>query len=195
MTSPQRHDHIERLIPWYVNGTLNEAETDEVNAHLGRCPQCSASVEREVSRARELRIDPLDLPLMGNGRDGWQALAARLPRRKRRSRAVLAAVAVSVVVAVVAGTFLIGQDLRRPVYRTLTTPAVYRGPVVQLVFEPSTPERVMRQVVLKAGGTVIAGPTSTGIYRVGLPQDSDGRGAVERLKKLPSVRWVALEQP
>jgi hypothetical protein len=95
---------------------------------------------------------------------------------------------------IVAGaSFLAGQQLRRPVFETMTTPWVYDGPVVQLMFEPSAPEHAIRRVVLESGGTVIAGPTATGIYRIALPAGSDGGAQVAHLRGLPGVRWASLE--
>ena len=42
------HAKIDRLLPWYVNGTLSEAERAEVELHLDLCEDC----RRELARCR-----------------------------------------------------------------------------------------------------------------------------------------------
>jgi anti-sigma factor RsiW len=190
------HEDIELLIPWYVNGTLNEAEMDRVNGHLAGCPQCAADLQREVTVAQALRTAPAGLEGLTLDRGGWQTLAARLPPPARRIRRTLPRTAlVSLVLLLAAGAVVVGHQLRAPIYQTMTAPGPYDGPLVQVVFDPSTPERVIRSVILDVGGTLVAGPTAIGVYRVGLPDASDGDALVGRLRRLPSVRWVALETP
>ena len=38
------HDTVDRLLPWYVNGTLNAVERDEVERHLEGCERCAANL-------------------------------------------------------------------------------------------------------------------------------------------------------
>lgn len=189
------HDEIEQLIPWYVNGTLNEAEMDLVNRHVGRCECCAASVEREVRFARKLRGRPEDLPELPAPEVGWKRLANRLPKPQPLFGSAPAATLAAVMLVVASGAFLVGQQLQPPAFQTMTTPPTYQGPVIQLSFEPDVPEHTIRGVVLELGGTVIAGPTSTGVYRIGLPAGSDGAAWVARLRDRSAVRWVALEAP
>src|SRR5262245_36110475 len=41
----QSHDEVQALLPWFANGTLDEAEHAWVETHLGRCSQCRAEAE------------------------------------------------------------------------------------------------------------------------------------------------------
>ena len=36
------HREIQELLPWYVNGTLRDAEAASVDAHLAKCRDCRA---------------------------------------------------------------------------------------------------------------------------------------------------------
>ena len=38
------HDKVDRLLPWYVNGTLNAVERNEVERHLESCERCAANL-------------------------------------------------------------------------------------------------------------------------------------------------------
>jgi hypothetical protein len=49
---------IEALMPWYVNGSLGEAETDKVNAALEGSDAMKKLLEVEVALARRLQQDP-----------------------------------------------------------------------------------------------------------------------------------------
>ena len=189
------HRDIEWLIPWYVNGTLNETEMDTVNRHLAGCSSCTRTVEAEIGFARALRAEPAGLRRLARADAAWSEFAAGLRGRRPQQRPAPAPLLVALTLVIASGAFLAGQHLQPPAFETLTATAPHDGPVVQLMFEPSTPESVIREVVRQAGGTVIAGPTATGIYRVGLPPGSDGRAREAGLRGLPAVRWAALEGP
>lgn len=187
------HDDVEQLIPWYVNGTLNEVEMDLVNRHIGSCQRCAGAVALEVQFARRLRREPGNLPEPPGPQAAWSEFTRRLPRP--RLRAVPAAALTVAMLIVASGAFLVGQQLQPPVFQTMTTSPTHQGPVIQLSFEADVPEHTIRGVVLELGGTVIAGPTATGIYRIGLPAGADGPARVARLRDLQAVRWVSLEVP
>ena len=40
----QTHDEIDRLLPWYVNDTLGDAERALVAAHIAACRECRDNV-------------------------------------------------------------------------------------------------------------------------------------------------------
>src|SRR6185503_8889039 len=44
------HERVQELLPWYVNGTLDEREAREVERHLFSCPGC----EKEAAQCRAL---------------------------------------------------------------------------------------------------------------------------------------------
>ena len=50
-----RHQEAWELVPWYVNGTLEEDEAARLEDHLGRCPLCSREVAAQRALATALR--------------------------------------------------------------------------------------------------------------------------------------------
>lgn len=38
------HDNVDRLLPWYVNGTLDAVEREKVERHLESCERCAANL-------------------------------------------------------------------------------------------------------------------------------------------------------
>lgn len=189
------HHDIEQLIPWYVNGTLNEAEMDLVNQHLGSCSSCTQSVEAEVFFARKLRAEPGGIRQLPHADAAWTDFTVRLPRRHPPTRSVPVAALLSLTLIIASASFLAGQHLQRPLFETMTTPQTHDGTVVQVMFEPGVPEHAIRRVVLESGGIVIAGPTATGIYRIVLSAGDNGSATVAHLRGLPGVLWVSLEGP
>lgn len=189
-----RHDDIERLIPWYVNGTLNESEMDLVNEHLAGCAQCTRSVRAEMRFARTMRAAPAGIRQLPDVAVAWQALAHELPRRHNR-RGMTVGTVVALLLVLLGGSLLAAGLWQRPAFQTLTTPDTHDGPVVQLMLQPEASDQVLRQVRDGLEGGVLAGPTATGIYRLRLPAGSDGRAHAERLRDLPGVRWAELEAP
>lgn len=194
MTRPlSSHDAIERLIPWYANGTLDEVEMDTVNRHLADCPSCRRSVQAEIAFSQALREPPLELRQLPTAGAAWTEFSTRLTGRRHPRRQASAGLLAALALAIAGASFLVGEQVRPPAFETLTSPVAHDGPVIQIMFEPSTPEGVIRQVLRDAGGTVIAGPTARGVYRVGLPDGSDGRARETELRDSRAVRWVALE--
>lgn len=51
----KRHDDIDRMLPWYANGTLDGADRKAVEDHLTQCAQCREEVERCRGLARTMR--------------------------------------------------------------------------------------------------------------------------------------------
>lgn len=45
----QCHDDVREMIPWYVNGTLSDAEAALVREHIAGCDDCRADVELHTS--------------------------------------------------------------------------------------------------------------------------------------------------
>lgn len=45
MAKPPCRDAASALLPWYLNGTLEEAQEDTVRKHLQNCPLCRSEIE------------------------------------------------------------------------------------------------------------------------------------------------------
>ncbi len=61
-TSTATHRHCWKLLPWYVNGTLETVERIEVEEHLEDCPDCRQEIEalgelrRQVHASQTLAV-------------------------------------------------------------------------------------------------------------------------------------------
>ena len=98
------HDGVDTLLPWYVNGTLSEAERARVDHHLEDCAECRDNLEflgrvEEVARLQE------PLPLVP--KPDAAKLLARLDGNSAgigRSGSLRFGVAAAIMVAIAIGT-------------------------------------------------------------------------------------------
>lgn len=118
MNQPHRsrdHDSIIELLPWYVNGTLDEREQSIVRRHIDECPGCREDVDA-LSRVQQAvrtetpsplvpppRVDALLDAVDGTGQ----------AERRREAWPLLAAAAAVVFVAVIAA-FLLSPRFLEP---------------------------------------------------------------------------------
>ena len=197
------HRAARESLPWLLNGSLDDAEQDAVQAHLRVCADC----RQELDMLRVLRAAAHDGA--GPACDPERALARLLPRLDaappaasqpgapgllQRWRGRLAANERSWLRgAVLAQGLLLAAllvALARPgghdegAYRTLGANARAEARLV-VVFRPDTSERELRRIVRAGGMRIVDGPTVTDAYLL------DGGGdlgpALSRLRAEPAV--------
>ena len=175
------HLAVRDLLPWFVAGTLDEAESRLVNGHLQTCAACRGELEWE----RQLReANNVGLP----GRDidrAFAALRARLPAHARATpswRARLQAwrenvlprpwlgwalaaqtAAISILVVVLASTRVQTAD-EAHTYRALSRPAAEEPARLVVAFAPHTEVAELRRVLLASGARIVDGPTAADAY-------------------------------
>lgn len=93
-----------------------------------------------------------------------------------------------------------GPDASRAArYRTLSQPeaalgARPDGPVLRIVFAPSTPEEEIRRILLAVQGQIVGGPSHLGVYSVRPGAGQDGADplpvVLQHLRRQPEVLFV-----
>ena len=162
------HKVADALLPWFVNGTLDDEERVLVEEHLGHCERC----RREVEWLQELHaacasvstaVPHLHERLMRRTTSG---IAGRLQARWRRahpwSRAAMAA---QLAVILVLGAVVVGDETRAP-YRTLgAADSAARAPAsLVVVFDPAVTELDLRRMLRAVGARIVDGPTQANAY-------------------------------
>lgn len=184
------HQATWESLPWYVNGTLEGTELEQVEQHVQSCVACRA----ELSYLRELgalvhtaeqfpltpavglaalieRIDRADSGAEApfpRGIRSWMAPVYRASPGIRRALVAQAA-AILLLLGLVAWT-----TGRQPaaVHHTLAdvdAPVVDSRAHLRVVFLPDAPEARIREILGSVGGEIVSGPSALGVYTVAAP--------------------------
>lgn len=176
----RRHGEAMRLLPWLVNGRLDEAERGWVDSHVAGCAEC----RQEIDALRELqsgcRAPDAGVDDAAGAERGWQRLQARLQpvlatsgartvqrpwSRPRWQRWAIAAQAAVIAILAVS----LWRQPEPAAYHTLgAAPAATPGNLV-IVFDPRTDESRMRRLLLASQARIVDGPNDAGAYVLAVP--------------------------
>jgi anti-sigma factor RsiW len=210
------HQEVWELLPWYVNGTLEEEERRSVEGHLERCPLCRGEVRAghelavAVRRAAELplatgrglerlmaRIDEEGAPQAPTAGDaGWWR---RTPAAARWGLLVQAAVLAFLIVGL---GWSLGRPGTTPATGSAPAPAAFEtlggpGPsmlpaagddafAVRVVFAPDASAEALRRLLRSTGGEVTGGPSPAGVFTLTFT-GTDATATLTRLRAAPEV--------
>ena len=190
------------LIPWRVNGTLEEAEAALLEAHLAECAECRADLGAETALQAAIASMPLSGEPVEPARvSGLAHLRSRrgasqtAPRRFLGRRVPLAwALAGPAAAAAALAIFLTAPRSpppAEPAYGLLGADEQGVAGNVIVLFGSETTEREMRAALDQVGGRLVDGPTASGAYVVRVTA-ADRPAALERLR---SMAQVVLAEP
>lgn len=186
------HHPAEELLPWFVNGTLEEADDLLVARHLEECVQC----RHEVDALRALRGSWAQGPAAPDPGPSFRRLRSRLtgmrspaqlqrlpqpsPRRPRLGWASFA-IAAQLIVIVALGVLLFNAENSAPLYRTLGPAGAGRQGTAAVAFDPRTTAAEIHQILSSTETRIVDGPTTTGAYVLQLPAGRES-AAIEALR-------------
>ena len=198
------HQAIEELIPWYVNGTLNEADMAVVSRHVARCQCCQTEVSASIRESQALHetTESQFSTLLSKEANQFAELQKRLPVSRQKIRRVawqpaLATVAALLIAVLIPVEYLPETARRQHASFEARTapPASHHRQVVQVIFRADTPEQTIHRLFWESGAEVLGSPTAAGVYRIGLQESvGDPNRLLERLQSHPAVRWAVHEQ-
>ncbi len=215
LDSESGHRACHKLLPWYVNGTLEPAERAAVERHLDDCDAC----RRDVSSLEELRgcvraapesadaaaaarglrqvLDRIDAGAGSRGAGGrtWQDVRLAVRWALAGQAAAILAL-LTLVLWPAAPETAPGLPAS---YRTLSDPPAASGQgedagaTLRVVFGDGVTEAELRRLLRSVGGDIVAGPSAVGVYTLRLPAPGDE--ALERLRADPRVRLAEPVRP
>ncbi len=183
------------LLPWHINGTLEQSERAWVEDYLREHPDAQSelrwteALQAKIRQAAgdvapEAGLDRLMARVHAEAAGRRRAAAARTPAGiGERIRSFLAAwqltpavaVAATVIVAQtgVIGTLLMTEmdahDQEFSTVRSIAPGQIVSGPVLQVSFRAETSERDLRALMVRVGGTLVGGPGQLGNYLISVP--------------------------
>jgi hypothetical protein len=182
---------FQELVPWHVNGTLEQSDREWVDRYLREHPEARAELRWWDSLSARIRENA---PAV-SAEIGMDKFMARIRAERPLSRPVKSigmmerinelfarfnltpamAVAATLVVAqagVIAGLLLQQRsegDLGA--VRAIGPAQIVSGPVVQVSFKPDAAERDIRSLLVSVNGMLVGGPGQLGNYLVLVPAD------------------------
>lgn len=185
-------DEIEPLLPFYLNGTLDEDEQARVEAALST----NAELRIELEALRQIRAS---MRATGSehspGEFGLARLMREIDRESRRSSfrsmpgALLAASIVAAAVMVVGVLSISRRDVG---YQQAAGDS--RTQQFTVAFRPDASEREISELLLNYGLGIVEGPSAVGLYRLDFGPESDIEALLTVLRnRVDVVESIQLE--
>jgi hypothetical protein len=215
-------DYVSRLLPWYVNGTLDGERRRQADRHLKDCQSCRQDYETECQIAASIQERTTTTTQTPHG--GWERFAALLdppakpdldavthdemnrstaplPHRPRRRWLVALAVGQAAAIAVLIVALFAQSRDTEPVniFSTLSTTdptLAVPGNLVRLAFASSPAATEIERLTQAIGARVVSGPSANNVYTLALEGDArraDARASV--LTWLQQQPGVVLVEP
>lgn len=176
---------IPRLLPFYLNRTLDDAERAEVERALAadaalRDELGVLSALRDAVRAEGPDWSPGDLGLARLRREIGGA-----PRRSwtRTAAALAAAFALGAALTAILARFEVLPD--GVTYEQAGAPV--SGTVLVVAFRDGATAAEIADLLLSQDATIIDGPSAIGLYHLSLPADADAAAAAQNLLAAGSI--------
>jgi anti-sigma factor RsiW len=192
---------IDEQLNLWANGRLPEAERQAFEKKMAEDPALAREAEFLQALRQTVRNEPVTPP----GELGLARLqkAMRDEREEKRSETPEVsphknywkpvAIAACLMVAVQAA-LLLGPTPWKGSTAVDVGPAsgegVAAGPQLQIVFAPEATTADIQAAVLSVNGSIVAGPSALGVFRLGLPEDASTEAAVETLQAFEFVDEV-----
>lgn len=163
MNESLSREQVEMLLPYYVNGTLDAAEKQQVESVLKQHP----SLRDELTFLRKLQTEVQAMPAAGNspGELGLRRLQQQLPASSQPKQ-----ISPRWRWAAVAAAFLL--VVQTSVMMLTSVPGGYQQageqqtPLLIITFEPQATEAEIRQLLLQNQLTIVEGPSALGLYKL-----------------------------
>lgn len=197
------HQQTQTLLPWYINGTLDENEVATVEKHLAECSECQADFAAEQTLGTDIASVPMDVD------KGWAAMRARLsenaykpapvvpspPQRQpflRRPIPMGWALSAQAAAAILMfGVARFATLTPEPAFHTLGSAPAPLAANLLVIFRPDTAERDLRASLVRSGARLVGGPTDSDAYELHVADNI--RSAA--LSKLRADDHVVLAEP
>ena len=190
------HQEAIELLPWYANQTQPREQHELVEQHLRDCAECARELV-EIERLRRTAAAVADAtpepsPFL------FTRMMARIDdherqKAERRWWHLSPKVAAFALLAQFLLIVTLGAFLLRPGADSGTAGGPSTGPRIAVGFQAGVTEAAMRSAIEEINGTIVDGPTASGLYKVRVEQGAIEKAMAILTKNQQVVRVVALE--
>lgn len=189
------HEAVDLLLPWYVNGTLNETERGQVDRHLEACEECRENLEF-LGRVEQVARHQEPLPLVPQPDE--ERLLERLASneagvgRSESLRFGMAAAAVVVIILATTTWFVgLSHDSEPSLFETVISPSAETTMqyVVELRLTDGTNESQIGELLATIGDHTVLESIDDQTIRVHLQYGTfaELQERIDSLRGLPRV--------
>ena len=205
MSEQTSSEHPSELLPWYVNGTLSDAERDSVASHVTTCESC----QQEIAELKQLhaRVKAIEEATQSPGELGLARLKRRIQSEASNTHANIntrtsrhwwlrrALAAAGIIIVLQAGLMWNMESQNRQQMHLLSGTS---SADIQVLFTPDAPEAQIRALLQSVHGHIVDGPGAQGIYHIRIEstdnRESELEMAIQTLRKQSDiVRFAAKE--
>lgn len=186
----KKNEDLDLLLPWYVNGTLNAAETKAVEDYLEDNPYARDEVELLSALRGQVKEEAVE---NSPGELGLKRLRREISVTERQEAAPAEsdkvvtiaawwrplAVAACLAVVIQAGVMVDLTGGPGDEVGTAGGEIAYAPPVLQVTFAPTATEQDIREVLQSAGTSIASGPTAIGVYGLRLLGGNNGDDQID----------------
>lgn len=165
-------NEISELLPFYLNGTLDDSERTSVNHALAT--DAGLRAELEVLRRIRTAVQTDDVG-QSPGDLGLARLKRDLAREAKPSWTVrIASVAAAFALGAGVSVLVMGQFVQDPAeYAQAGAPVT--GKQLVVAFRPEATAQEIADLLLAHDATIVDGPSAIGLYRIALGEGADAR--------------------
>ena len=200
------HHEVFALLPWYVNATLEEADRQRVEAHLGNCTICREDLAAQQRICEAIEAQPaLDyMPVASLKRlqarldaQAESAVAPAPPQEQATNRMpwrgwmAASVAAMAVAVALFAADRWVLEARLQPKYHTVTSSVPRpQGEVIRAVFSPTITLVELQTILDEAQLRIVSGPTEAGVYSLASNSTLTVHASLALLRQHSTVRFA-----
>lgn len=173
-------EHPSNLLPWYVNGSLTDAEQKLIETHLATCGTCQneivelGSLHVNVKRIESEAQPPGELGLARLKHRLRSEASVKVKSPRRWLKPVLAAACMMIVLQ--AGLIWDINNKNEQNMQLLSAPAVGD---IQVRFTPHASEKQIRLLLQSIYGHIVDGPSALGIYHIRIESEKNRETALK----------------
>ena len=222
-SSYANHDEIWLLLPWYVNGSLQEFEREQVKAHVRVCLTCRRELAHQAMLAKHLEHTPR---VEISSKPSFDRLMSRLQEEEaiKPSRVfppspkaiqsvnwkqafmdwlapkhLTAAFATGLLAVAVVSLISNMPSSPTQTYHTVAEPNSldrFKPNDIRVVFAEQVSDREIRRLLDSAHGSIVDGPNPAGVYTVRISSDQGNPAALDQvLSQLRGDKIVIFAEP
>jgi len=204
------HETAQKLLPWFVAGTLQDVEHALVQEHARTCSQCQADIDwerkfrgligqeqdkvkssTEIERSRQRLQSHLET-------HGFNAIVRKLKYALydawHYSSSAMRMLVAAESIAIVGLVYL----LWTPMHHATSPAIIHTGiPAANLLvaFKPNTTEVKMREILFNNSARLVDGPTASGAYLLSTPGNLRAQTLLHLRAENAVSTATALDQP